>query len=579
MKTLKPLSKFFIILFLCSFFVNTAISNEPVDIWNIEKKANVIEEKLIENKKSINNETIQGIKIVDQNKNIIVNNSLGINEIKLAGLYDPAENGLSIDMWTNSNGKEIKYILEKLSSKKLSNISKKILDVALLTNSYLPSNNISSEEFLEFKFQYLIKKKDFKLIKNFLIKNPSIKDNDKLVRYYVDYYLSNSQLDKSCEIFEYVKLVTSDYLNNFKIYCLIDKNKKEEAQLLFDLKFEFGKLDEFFVKKFNILMGYEKKDELISDKNILNFHLSHKTNENFSYEPKIDTPKYIWKYLSTSNLLKDSDLINIENSDQVKLIETATNEGAYEEQELFDLYKRFQFDINQLINVNDAYKLLPDYQGRALLYQRLLLTSDSFLRLDLSSMLNKSFDESNLSNVFDEELSKILKTINEDQIPSNFTTFYQQNIETGEEKELRIKFNNKIFHQSKLLNYFLNKTSLPKVEKETNDLLKKIKKNKKYFFSIKDIMMIESLKSDGVQILKKYDKLYKHKLNVPVEINSMIVNGETGLVLLKIAHVIGEDELKEIDLESISFIVGILNELNTINLRNEILLKVLPLKV
>ena len=579
MKILKLLSKFFTILLFFSTFAKTAISNEPVDIWNIEKKESVIEEKLIENKKSINNETIQGIKIVDQNKNIIVNNSLGANDIKLAGLYDPAENGLSIDMWSNSNGKEIKFLLEKLSSKKLSNFSEKILDVALLTNSYLPSNNISSEEFLEFKFQYLIKKKDFKLIKNFLIKNPSIKENDKIIRFYIDYHLSNSQLDKSCEIFDHVKIVTSDYLNNFKIYCLIDQNKKEEAQLLFDLKSEFGSLDEFFVKKFNILMGYEKKDELVSDKNLLKLHLSHKTNENFSYEPKIDTPKYIWKYLSTSNLLKDSDLINIENSDQVKLIETATNEGAYEEQELFDLYKRFQFDINQLINVKDAHKLIPDHQGRALLYQRLLLTSDSFLKLDLSSTLNKSFDESNLSNAFDKELSKILKTINEDQVPSNFTTFYKQNRENEKEKELRIKFNNKIFHQSKLLNYFLNKTSLPKVEKETNDLLKKIKKNKKYFFSKKDIMMIESLKSDGVQILKKYDKLYKHKPNVPVEINSMIVNGETGLLLLKIAHIIGEDELEDIDLESVSFIVGILNELNTINLRNEILLKVLPLKV
>jgi hypothetical protein len=579
MKILKLLSKFFIILFLCSFFVKTAISNEPVDIWNIEKTENVIEEKLIENKQNINNETIQGIKIGDQNKNIIVNNSLDENDIKLAGLYDPAENGLSIDMWSNSNGKEIKYILEKLSSKKLSKFSEKILDIALLTNSYLPSNNISSEEFLEFKYKYLIKKKNYKLIKNFLVKNPSIKDNDKLIRFYIDYYLSNSKLDKSCEIFDYVKMVANDYLNNFKIYCLIDQNKKEEAQLIFDLKSEFGSIDKFFVKKFNILMDYEKKDELISDKNILNFHLSHKTNENFLYEPKIDTPKYIWKYLSTSNLLKDSDLINIENSDQVKLIETATNEGIYEEKELFDLYKRFQFDINQLINVNETYKLLPDYQGRALLYQRLLLTSDNFLKLDLSSMLNKSFDKSNLSNVFDEELSKILKTINEDQIPSNFSTFYQQNREVEKEKKLRIKFNNKIFHQSKLLNYFLNKTSLPKVEKDTNDLLKKIKKNKKYFFSIKDIMMIESLKSDGVQILKKYDNLYEHKTNVPVEINSMIVNGETGLVLLKIAHIIGEDELEDIDLESVSFIVGILNELNTINLRNEILLKVLPLKV
>jgi len=579
MKILKLLSKFFFILFLTSSFFKTAISNEPVDIWNIEKAENTIEEKLLENNESINNKTNKAINISDQKNNIIVNNSLSTNDIKLAGLYDPAENGLSIDMWSNSNGKEIKYFLEKLNSKKLSNFSEKILDIALLTNSYLPSNNISSKEFLDFKFQYLIKKKDFNLIKKFIIKNPSIKDNDKLIHFYVDYYLSNSQLDKSCEIFDYAKVVTSEYLNNFKIYCLIYQNKKEEAQLLFDLKSEFGNLDNFFIKKFNILMDYEKKDELISDKNILKFHLSHKTNDNFLYEPNIDTPKYIWKYLSTSNLLKDSDLINIENSDQVKLIEKATNEGAYEEQELLDLYKRFQFDVNQLINVNDAHKLLPDYQGRALIYQRLLLTSDSLLKLNLSSMLNKSFDESNLSNAFDQELSKILKTINEDQVPANFTTFYNQNKESDKEKELRIKFNNKIFHQSKLLNYFLNKTSLPKVEKETNDLLKKIKKNKKYFFSKKDIMMVESLKSDGVQVLKKYDKLYDNKLNVPVEINSMIVNGETGLVLLKIADIIGEDELEDIDLESIGFIVGILNELKTINLRNEILLKVLPLKV
>tara|TARA_B100000287_G_scaffold272141_1_gene256265 strand:+ start:175 stop:1914 length:1740 start_codon:yes stop_codon:yes gene_type:complete len=579
MKILKQLSKFFIILFLSSIFFKSAISNEPVDIWNIEKNESLIKKKLIENSEDINNENSQGIKILDQSNNIIVNNSLSSNNIKLAGLYDPAENGLSIDMWSNSNGEDIKFFLEKLSTKKLSNFSDKILDVALLTNSYLPSNNISREEFLDFKFQYLIKKKDFNLIRNFLIKNPSLKNNDKIIRFYTDYYLSNSQLDKSCEIFDHVKELESDYLNNFKIYCLIDQNKKEEAQLLIDLKSEFGSINEFFLKKFSILMGYEKKDELISDENILKFHLSHKTNENFSYEPKIETSNYLWMYLSSSNLLKDTQLINIENSDQVKLIEKATNEGAYKEQDLFNLYKRFQFDINQLVNFNSAYKLLPDYEGRALIYQRLLLTSDSILKINLSSILNKSFNDSSLPNVFDEELSKILKTINEDQVPSNFTQFYEQNKESEKEKELKIKFNNKIFHQSKILNYFLNKTSLPKVEKEANDLLKKIKKNKKYSFSKKDIIMIESLKSDGVQILKKYDKLYESKPNLPVEINSMIVNGETGLVLLKIADTIGEDSLENIDLESVSFIVGILNELKTINLRNEIILKVLPLKV
>ena len=580
MKTLKLLSNYIIIFILNCFFVNIAISNEPVDIWNIEKTEDVIKKKLIDdNVENISGETIQEIKVQKKNENIIVNTSLDINNIKLAGLYDPAENGLSIDMWSNSNGNDIKRILKELNAKKLSNFSEKILDVALMTNSYLPSKNISNQEFLNFKFQYLINKKDFALIKNFIIKNPSIENSDILIRFYVDYYLSNSQLDKSCEIFDYVNNVISDYLNNFKIYCLINDNKKEEAQLLIDLKSEFGSLNEFFLNKFNILMGYEKKDQLISDKNILRFHLSHKTNELFSYEPEINTPNYLWKYLSTSNLLKDTDLINIENPEQVKLIEKATNEGAYEEQELFNLYKRFQFDINQLINVTDAYKLLPDYQARALIYQRLLLTSDNSLKLNLSLKLHKSFDESNLSNVFNVELSKILNSINKDQIPSNFTTFYNQNKEPDKKEKVKIKINNKIFHQSKLLNYFLNKTSLPKVEKETNDFLKKIKKNKKYIFSKKDIMMIESLKSDGVQVLKKYDKIYENKKNVPVEINSMIVNGETGLILLKIAHLIGEDELENIDLDSLNFIVGILNELNTINLRNEILLSVLPLKV
>ena len=55
------------------------------------------------------------------------------------------------------------------------------------------------------------------------------------------------------------------------------------------------------------------------------------------------------------------------------------------------------------------------------------------------------------------------------------------------------------------------------------------------------------------KFLKKYDGLYEYNPNIPVDINSMIVNGETGLVLLKIAQIIGEDEIKDLDLESVKF--------------------------
>ncbi len=578
MKILKQLSKFFLSTLLISNSFNLLNANEPVDIWNIEKKENEETNVLIQTENNESN-VIQGIKIDQQNEKIFVNDTLDASKIKLAGLYDPEENGLSIDMWSNSNGEDIKYILGNLKSKKLSNFSEKILEIALLTNSYIPNTNISPKEFLDFKFNYLIKKKNYDLIKEFLIKNPNLNESDNLIKFYVDYYLSNSQLDKSCEIFEIVNSITEDYLTNFKIYCLIDQDRKEEAQLLFDLKSELGNVDKFFADKFNMLMGYKKPNEEISEKNILNFHISHKTVREFEYEPKLDTPKFIWSYLSTSNLLKNSDLIDIESSDQIKLIEIATNDGVYEEQELLNLYKRFQFDINQLLNFNDAYKLLDDYEARALIYQRLLLSDENSQKLTLLSLLHDLFKKSNLSNAFDEELAIKLKKIPEDEIPSNFTSFYNKNKEPEKTAKLKIKFNNKVFHQSKVLNYFQNKTSLPQAEKETNDLLKKIKKNKKYFFSIKDIMMAESLKSDGIQFLKKYDGLYEYNPSIPADINSMIVNGETGLVLLKIAQIIGEDEIEDLDLESVNFVVGIMNELKMINLRNEILLKVLPLKV
>ena len=199
--------------------------------------------------------------------------------------------------------------------------------------------------------------------------------------------------------------------------------------------------------------------------------------------------------------------------------------------------------------------------------------------LILLSKLKKSFQNSNIDNAFNIELANFLKNIDKKEIPSNFTTFYAKNIETESKIKSKIKFNNKIIHQSKLLNYFLNKTSLPKVEKETNDFLKKIKKDKKYLFTKKDIIMIESLKSDGVKISKKYENMYENHSEIPSEINTMILNGEIGLVLLKLVDIIGEDEVENLDIESIYYVVNILNQIKTIDLRNEVLIKVLPLKV
>ena len=107
--------------------------------------------------------------------------------------------------------------------------------------------------------------------------------------------------------------------------------------------------------------------------------------------------------------------------------------------------------------------------------------------------------------------------------------------------------------------------------------MRKVKKNKNYFFSTKDVIVVESLKSDGIKVLKKYDNLYeKQNSNMPEDIQKLINNNDTGMVLLRIVEIIGQDDLKDIGSETLYFIVSALNQLNIEKFRNKILLKVLP---
>ena len=66
---------------------------------------------------------------------------------------------------------------------------------------------------------------------------------------------------------------------------------------------------------------------------------------------------------------------------------------------------------------------------------------------------------------------------------------------------------------------------------------------------------------------------------IPSDIQVMINNDEKGAALLRIIEVIGQDDLDRIDDDTIYFIIATLNQLNIDQIRNEILLKVLPLKV
>ena len=581
MQILRLLNKKFIIFFF--LFFTAAVSNEPVDIWNIDKKDNKNknnDDSTLKNKEKknsvstdIKNETV--ISITEEN-------NLNLDKNYLVGIYDPSDNDLSINMWELSDGEKITKIIKKIKKLNLSEDAKEIYNYVILTNSFPPKKNFSKEEFLKIKIDWLIKNGDLELIKDFVIKNKKEKIDTRLLKYYLDQNLSMADLENACKLFSFLEgFSDDDYIFKYKIYCLINEKKNELAQLQFDLIKEDGFKDIFFEEKFSFIMGYSEKNDLkTSEKNLLDFHLSHLTSNDFKYVTNENTDKIIWRYLSSFNLLENLDEIDIEDSEKIISIEKATNNGNYLEKDLLNLYTRYRFSINQLITVLESYKMLPGHESRALLYQGFLISKDVKSKIELIKILKEQFNKDDIGNAFNNELVRILEELDEKEIPSNYSDFYNYHLADKKNSNKKIKFNNKIIHQSKLLNYFSDDIDSEKIEKELEKKLKKIKKNKKYYFSTKDIILIESLIYDGIKISDKYSSILElYNSNIPTDIEVMINDGEMAMILLRLVEIIGEDDLNNLGSESLYFILSTLNKLNIDKIRNNIILKTFPLKV
>ena len=106
--------------------MNSYSENEPVDIWNIDKEQ--IEENseskelisITESRPETEKIDVFNMQINDSSDSIKVDETLNSKEIKIIGLYDPEDFGLKIDMWSNSNCDQLKYLFSNLDKINLS---------------------------------------------------------------------------------------------------------------------------------------------------------------------------------------------------------------------------------------------------------------------------------------------------------------------------------------------------------------------------------------------------------------------------------------------------------------------------
>ena len=569
----------YIISLLIIFLFTPTQGDEKIDIWNNKKetpsKSLKSEEAINEEKSNLkSSQTIQATEKIEIEEGTAIKS----DEKKVYGIYDPADYDFSLNMWSATKAEDLRSSLKRLNKIELSKSSNEIFKMILFSFSY-PPQGMKEKEFVDLKINWLIKNDKIPLIEEFLKQNEEFESKSKAVQYLVDKNIARGNIKEGCEKIRFIDAKIKDsYLEKFKIYCLVFNNKKQEAQLLLDLLREQKQSSKFYDDKINFLLGVsDKNNNKINEKNLLNFYLSSITIENFKYEPNDKTKTEIWKYLNAANLIKLEDA---SDKKKIKELETAANNNQLDKNKIFEIYKQIPFNLNTLMNAKSTYQTLNESDARALIYQKYLLSESNDSKIEYLLILEELFKKSNFSNIYSKFLSNKIEEIGVENLPEKYQEIAGNLILSDEDLKLgKVKYNDKILHQSKILKYYLEGENKKKIQKDIDKIFKKIIKNKKYFISAKDLALADSLIKDGFMLPPnfRYGDLSK-KFDVPKNLLQLIDNEQKAFLALKIVEIIGEDEPYQLDPETIYFITNLLNKMNLVTIRNKVINSALPLR-
>ena len=577
---LKSFSYLYCLLIIFLYF-SPLKSEEKIDIWNNKEKKQTTEKKEIINKKNSQELNLESIKTIELNQNIkIEDGSLNTNikEGKVFGIYDPTDNDFSLNMWSSTKAEDIRASLKRLEKVKLSKTATQILERILLSFSYAPKD-MKEDEFVDLKINWLIQNKRSVLVESFLKHNQEFNSKSKAVQYLVDENIAKANIKEGCEKIKFINAKIKDaYLEKFKIYCLIFDNRKSEAQLLLELLREQKQSDKFYNDKIDFLLGFSDKTTIkINENNLLNFYLSSITAKKFSFKPNKNTKEEIWRYLNASNLIKLEDA---SDKKRLKELELAANQGQIDVDTIFKIYEQIFFNLNELINAKNIYQTLNESDARSLIYQKYLLSEDNDSKIEYLFLLEELFKKENLANIYPKFLSNKIEEIGIDNISERYQESAQNRVISEDELVLgKVKYNDKILHQSKIIKYYIEEENEKKVQKDIDKIFKKISKNRKYFYSAKDLALADALINDGFNLPSNFDyKDLSKKYDIPDNLLKLIDNNQNAFLALKIVEIIGEDEPYQLDPETIYFITNLLNKMNLKQIRNIVFNSALPLR-
>ena len=531
-----------------------SFSETPKDIWEQSKSIKKVETN--NNLETQNKQELPPTTILQIPKTELEISNISQTEIEqsnrqaIFGIYDPGATNIPVTFWDNMSPE----IFDSFRQTMAQGDNRRSVN-QLIARVFFSKTNLSNHEdkgvaYLNFVSSFLAHSQDTKLIDSVIDQNNLLLNNEQLLGFLINNNFSNYQIEKACKYAQNLGAEIKNFeLQKFKILCLVQAKESKKALANLELIRENGFKDDFFIQKVNFLLGMllARQGESKTD-TLLNIHLSSLVdpmfNPNFSvFKGDLNKTKYFFNSPFVEKILlenKDSkkEFVTEEDFALVEFLEQGSNIELFKTENIFAIYKKIIFGIEDLLNPNETYIKYHPVKGRALLYQAILLTKDQQQKLTFIEALQNSYKKSKFLNLGNKVYYQLISDIDQKYLTKEVQEQMVQYFESLKKKKSDLETNDKFLHTSDAVFLLIDEKPESK-SKKSLETFADLVDDKKYEVTKRDVAMINLLAQQKVYLpssLRKFvnpDEIY-----IPNKIYNMLEKNENNKATLEVLQLV-----------------------------------------
>ena len=531
-----------------------SFSETPKDIWEQSKSIKKVETN--NNLETQNKQELPPTTILQIPKTELEISNISQTEIEqsnrqaIFGIYDPGATNIPVTFWDNMSPE----IFDSFRQTMAQGDNRRSVN-QLIARVFFSKTNLSNHEdkgvaYLNFVSSFLAHSQDTKLIDSVIDQNNLLLNNEQLLGFLINNNFSNYQIEKACKYAQNLGAEIKNFeLQKFKILCLVQAKESKKALANLELIRENGFKDDFFIQKVNFLLGMllARQGESKTD-TLLNIHLSSLVNPmfnpNFSvFKGDLNKTKYFFNSPFVEKILLENqdskkEFVTEDDFALVEFLEQGSNIELFKTENIFAIYKKIIFGIEDLLNPNETYIKYHPVKGRALLYQAILLTKDQQQKLTFIEALQNSYKKSKFLNLGNKVYYQLISDIDQKYLTKEVQEQMVQYFESLKKKKSDLETNDKFLHTSDAV-FLLTDEKPESKSKKSLETFADLVDDKKYEVTKRDVAMINLLAQQKVYLpssLRKFvnpDEIY-----IPNKIYNMLEKNENNKATLEVLQLV-----------------------------------------